>query len=103
MVTNPHPTTTRFTETLLQYTYAWTGTTKPTRSFSDTDYIDVTNGYEVLSFINYFFESHNLSSSQTFKKIECLLHHLPITINTRKEITAWIRKSWNRKLYGERV
>ncbi|KGO94907.1 hypothetical protein [Flavobacterium subsaxonicum] len=98
-MTASQPTTPKFAENSLQYNYIWT-TVKQTQNNADNNYIDVTNGYDVLRFINNFFETHALSSAQTFNRIEMLLHHLPLTVNNQKDITNWVRKNWTRNFTG---
>jgi len=92
----------RFTKTNLQYQYQWPGrNTIITPTFKDDDIIDTANGDDVLNFINRFFVVHNLISVSSFERLEYLIkHHLPININSRKEITAWIKKNWDRQFYN---
>lgn len=92
----------RFTKINLQYHYQWPGrTTIITPTYKDDDLIDVANGDDVLNFINRFFVVHNLMSHNTFERIEFLLkHHLPMNINTRRDITAWVKKNWDRQFYN---
>jgi len=92
----------RFTKNDLQYQYSWPGrTTIITPTYKDDDLIDAANGDDVLNFINRFFVVHNLMSQSSFERLEYLIkHHLPININSRKEITAWIKKNWDRQFYN---
>ena len=92
----------KFDKTALKYQYTWpVKKTILSPTFLDDDLIDVTNGYDVLNFINRFFVVHNLISDTSFTRLEYLIrHHLPININSRKDITAWIKKNWDREFYG---
>lgn len=92
----------KFDKAALQYQYQWPGKkTILSPTFLDEDLIDVSNGYDVLNFINRFFVVHGLISESSFTRLEYLLHHhLPININSRKDITAWIKKNWDRQFYN---
>lgn len=84
----------------LKYTYNWPEPSQFSPTFLDDDSIDITNGYEMLNFINRFFVMHGLTSEHTLVRLEYMLYeHLPIVINTRKEITTWVCKNWNREFY----
>lgn len=61
--------------------------------------VDLNNADDVLAFIDYFFNDHGLSSESSRVRIEKLLKIMPASINRRKEITTWIRKNWDKKLY----
>ena len=92
----------KFLKKDLQYQYQWPGRrTILSPTFLDDDLIDVANGDDVLNFINRFFVVHNLMSQSSFYRLEFLIkHHLPININSRKDITAWIKKNWDRQFYN---
>lgn len=86
----------RFDKPQLQNTYSWKeGSPGCTPTFLDNDVIDTANGHDVLNFINRFFALHGLTSIESFKKLEYLLLKKPLNINTRKDITTWIRKNWD--------
>lgn len=85
----------------LNYNYKWQhGKTILTPTHMENDFIDVTNGNDVLNFINHFSKQHNLIGLNSLKRVEDLLHHhLPINLNNRKDITTWIRKHWDTQFY----
>ena len=94
----------KFAKTDLQYHYQWDiKKTILSPTFLDDDLIDSTNGNDVLNFINRFFAVHGLLSHHSFLRLETLLyHHLPININSRKEITSWVKKNWDRQFVTTR-
>lgn len=60
--------------------------------------LDRTNGYEVLHFINEFFDTYKLTSHTTCRRAEYLMYnHLPININNKSEITSWLLKNWDKE------
>ncbi|TRW21487.1 hypothetical protein FMM05_20265 [Flavobacterium zepuense] len=90
-----------FTKMSLKYTYKWpeSGATEITSS-DDDDMIDIKNGYHVLNFINVFFAQKGLTSIDTFYKLEYMLNErMPVTMETRKEMTTWVLTVWNRIFY----
>jgi hypothetical protein len=90
----------KFKKSSLTYQYKWPPNNAYSPTSLDEDMIETDNGYEVLNFINNFFLKEGLTSVETFKRIEFLLHeHLPPSINTRVNIALWIRKNWNRHFY----
>jgi hypothetical protein len=61
--------------------------------------VDVNSDVDVLAFVDYFFIDHGLSSQASRLRIERLLKVMPRHIIKQKEITTWIRKNWDKKLY----
>ncbi|OKS85711.1 hypothetical protein [Mucilaginibacter polytrichastri] len=80
----------------LKFVYQWPIQTIYDPTELDHDIIVLSNGNDVLNFINGFSKAHNLSSKKTLEKVEYILNkHLYPGINTRKEIENWICKNWN--------
>ncbi|TRW21084.1 hypothetical protein FMM05_20565 [Flavobacterium zepuense] len=90
-----------FTKMSLRYTYNWPEDVATEISSSDDDVIDIKNGYHVLNYINVFFARKGLTSTDTFYKLEFILNErMPSTLETRKEITSFVLKAWNRIFYN---
>lgn len=89
---------TRFEKEHLFYTYNWNS--KQVKIPTGKKTFNRSHGNEMLDFINEFFNSHNLSSTSSFRKAEHLLYnHLPINIKNRDEVRSWLLKYWDYDFY----
>jgi hypothetical protein len=74
----------------LKFTYSW--------SDESADYamenLNLENGPCVLEFINWFFDSYELTSRRSCEQIEELLHKVPRYYRSRNEAAKWICRNW---------
>jgi len=77
-------------QTDLQYDYTW-----DTESPAIHGHVNVSDGFQVLAFINHFSAMHNLSSKNSLLKAERLLRgKLPASICNMKDLNSWLCKNW---------
>ncbi len=91
----------KFDRFSLRHTYSWSDTDKAKthRYITDDDIIDRTNGYQVLDFMNRFFEMSGLMSLDSFHRLENLIcKHLPEKCTTRGDMKDWLGKNWNKRI-----
>lgn len=87
-----------FTKKNLTYTYNWNSVSLLT--FNDNDFIDTTNGNDVLAFMSHYAQIHNINSIDAFNRLEYIIHnYAPQNTNSQLAITAAITKNWNKQLY----
>ena len=87
-----------FTKLHLTYTYNWTSTSL--LNFNDTDFIDITNGGDVLVFMNQYAQANNLNCINHFNRLEYIIQsYSPANSNSKMAIIAAINKNWDKKLY----
>jgi len=88
----------KFTKHNLTYTYNWNNVSLLT--FNDSDFIDTTNGNDVLAFMNRYAQTHHINSIDAFNRLEYIIHnYAPKNTNSQQDITAAITKNWNKQLY----
>jgi hypothetical protein len=76
----------------LRYNYNWSPTAIP----GNDGNTNVSNGHDVLTFINWFFKEHGLMSLHNVERIEWLLQKAPQNYKSRKDLCSYVRKNWDR-------
>lgn len=91
----------RFDRSSLRYDYSWSEIDKAKIHgiVSDDNVIDRDNGYQVLDFMNRFFQMSGLMTLDSFHRLENLIKkHLPEKCTTRGEMKNWLGKNWNKRI-----
>jgi hypothetical protein len=91
----------KFDRFSLRYTYSWSDTDKAKthKHITDDDIVDRNNGYQVLDFMNRFFEMLWLISLDSFHRLENLIYkHLPEKCVSRGDMKDWLGKNWNKRI-----
>lgn len=76
----------------LKYNYNWSPTGIP----GNDGNTNVSNGHDVLTFINWFFKEHGLMSLHNVERIEWLLQKAPQNYRSKNELCSYVRKNWDR-------
>lgn len=74
----------------LKFTYSWND--EPVAYTMEN--MNLQNGHCVLEFINWFFNSYNLTSKKSCEQIEGLLHKMPRYYKSRNDAAKWICRNW---------
>jgi hypothetical protein len=91
----------RFDRSSLRYDYSWSEIDKAKIHgiVSDDNVIDRDNGYQVLDFMNRFFQMSGLMTLDSFHRLENLIKkHMPEKNTTRGEMKNWLGKNWNKRI-----
>lgn len=91
----------RFDKLSLRNEYSWSDTDKAKnfKNVCDDDVIDRNNGYQMLDFMNRFFQMSGLFSLDSFHRLENLIKkHMPEKCITRGDMNIWLGKNWNKRL-----
>ncbi|PZR22700.1 MAG: hypothetical protein DI539_04950 [Flavobacterium psychrophilum] len=91
----------KFDKLSLRYEYSWSDADKAKnfKNISDDDVIDRNNGYQVLDFMNRFFQMSGLISLDSFHRLENLIKkHMPEKCITRIDMNVWLGKNWNKRI-----
>jgi hypothetical protein len=84
----------------LKYTYKWASSIEDHRDDecnSEMATLIVDDGYEILSFINYFMAEYSLEKLQTFHKIERMIKDIiPADLRSKEDIRIWLLKNWKK-------
>jgi hypothetical protein len=87
-----------FKKAQLLYKYNWnisSGDNPNETDSPDNDVLNRNEGYEMLSFINYFMVEYSLENIATFHKIEKLINeYLPSQYRSRENIKKWLLDNW---------
>ncbi|WP_417801001.1 hypothetical protein [Tenacibaculum sp.] len=82
----------------LQYEYSWTAIPSDDPRVTgnpDSTFLNRSEGYEMLYFINKFCELTNLTTKDNALKAETKIkEHLPSSIRSQANVQAWLVKNW---------
>lgn len=90
----------KFKKEDLKYSYNWNDLYVEKSSIDQEDFIDRTNGNQMLTFFNRFLELHGLFTRSSLHRLEKLFcKFMPKDISTRSEIKSWLGKNWNKHFH----
>lgn len=79
--------------TAIDYAWSHESNDNPHKKHLDKFFLNRTEGYEVLDFINQYAEENGLIDKRDARKVELLIHQeVPTHIHNREKIKEWLEK-----------